>query len=401
MRNVILIGLISFFADVGTEMVYPLIPLYLTTVFGASPALIGLVEGIAESTASLLRVLSGHLTDRYRHKKLVAFTGYSTGLLYKLGLLAATSWTGVLAARVTDRIGKGLRTAPRDVLVFESADPEKIGKAYGMHKMLDMSGTSLGVLIAFLLLHRSEGDYNFRQIFLLSMVPTVIALLIFSGVREKKLPRPSGPFIPFWKNIRQLDSQLRLYLLVAFTFTLGYASDAFLLLRARSIGFSAPQVVLLYFVSTVTAAILALPFGRLSDRVGRKRLLVTGYTIYAVAYAGFALALSQPFLVVCFALYGVHIALVTGVERAYIAEIAPPALKGTMLGLHSTLVGVALLPASIIAGQLWNTFGAAVPFVVGSSLAFAAAATLGFLMRRAPLPPPPRPPESGGLADEA
>lgn len=381
MINIFFLGLISFFTDVSTEMVYPLIPLYLTSAFGATPALVGVIEGIAESVASLLRVFSGYLTDRFHKKKTLAFIGYATGVIYKLALLMASSWTGILAARVIDRIGKGVRTAPRDVLVSESADKNGMGKAFGLHKALDMAGAAIGILITFFLLSNANGDVDYKKFFLISIIPAILGLLMFFFVREKKEVRKVTSREPFWKNIKKIDKQLKLYLIVVFLFTLGNSSNTFLLLRAKSTGFNDTNVVLLYFLYNMTASLLSLPFGRLSDKIGRKRLLVSGYVVFAVVYLGFAFAFNQPFMIVLFILYGAYTAMIAGVERAFVAEIAPPSLKGTMLGFQSTCAGVALLPASVIAGVLWSAFGAAVPFVFGACLSLAAACILLFFMK--------------------
>lgn len=380
MRNVILLGLVSFFSDVSTEMVYPLIPLYLTGVFGATPALVGLIEGIAESLASLLKVFSGFLTDKYRRKKPIAFFGYATGLLYKGALLVAGSWGGVLLARVVDRIGKGVRTAPRDVLVSESADKGSLGFAFGIHKALDMAGSALGILLAYLLMTSAHGEFEYKKLFLLSMIPAAIGLGMLFAVRERTAPRVSRKREPFWRGMRALDGNLKLYLLVAFVFTLGNSSNTFLLLRAKDIGFTDRNVVLLYLGYNLAAALLAVPCGRLSDRIGRKRLLVGGYVAFAAVYFGFAFVRSAGGVVAVFLLYGLYAAMTAGVERAFIAEIAPEHLRGTMLGLHSTIVGVALLPASTIAGLMWNVFGARAPFVLGASLSLLAALILSLLL---------------------
>jgi len=384
MTNIILLGLVSFFADIATEMVYPLVPLYLTAVFGATPALIGLIEGIAESLASLLRIFSGYISDKYKKKKPLAFAGYSTGLIYKIVLVTATSWAGILAARVIDRIGKGIRTVPRDVLVSESADKDQLGKAYGLHQSLDMAGSAIGILLAFFLLKSVSGadDLNFKWIFLISMIPTVIGLFIILFVKEKKSTKAVQNPDPFWKGMKKLDGNLKLYLLVAFIFTLGNSSNAFLLLRAKDVGFSDTTAIFLYFIYNITASILGMPLGRLSDRIGRKRLLVEGYIAFALVYAGFAFATNKPMLIASFVLYGVYLAAIKGVERAFIAEIAPKELRGTMLGLHSTIVGVALLPASTIAGLLWTGFGAKAPFLFGSGMAMISAIILIVLLQK-------------------
>jgi MFS family permease len=376
LRNVIFLGLVSFFADISSEMVYPLIPLYLTAAFGATPVLVGIIEGIAESVASLLKVFSGYISDKYNRKKPLAFFGYASGLLYKLALLFAGSWVGILGARVIDRFGKGVRTAPRDVMVSENADKAQMGKAFGIHKALDMAGSAIGILLAFFLLKRiGEGAY--KTIFAISILPVLLALSMFAFVKEKREVRERRPREHFWKNIRKLNGNLKLYILVAFLFTLGNSSNTFLLLKANDIGFSNTDVILLYFVYNLVSAVLAIPFGKRSDRVGRKRILIAGYITFAAVYLGFALVTSKWLLLGTFVLYGFYTAMVAGVERAFVAEIAPADLKGTMLGLHSTLVGIALLPASVIAGALWTTVGSFAPFAFGALLSLVAALLLG------------------------
>lgn len=381
MLNIIFLGLVSFFTDLSTEMVYPLIPLYLTTAFGATPALVGVIEGIAESVASLLKVFSGYITDRFQKKKATAFAGYAPGVLYKFALLFAGSWVGILGARVLDRIGKGIRTAPRDVLVSENADKNNMGKAFGIHKTLDMSGAALGILVTYFILQNAQGNFDYKGMFTISIIPAIIGLCMFFFIKEKKEPRQQKSREPFWKNIRKIDGRLRIYLAVVFLFTLGNSSNAFIILKANAVGFDTISVILLYFLYNVTASALSIPFGRLSDRIGRKKLLVSGFLAFSLCYFGFAFVSNQWMMIAVFVIYGAYTAMISGAERAFVAEISPPELKGTMLGLHSTVTGVALLPASIIAGFLWNSFGAAVPFVFGAVLSLAAAVILIFFLK--------------------
>ena len=390
MINILFLGLVSFFTDISTEMVYPLIPLYLTGRFGATPALVGVIEGVAESTASLLKVFSGYLTDKYQKKKLIAFSGYAGSLFYKLALLLSGSWWGILVARVIDRTGKGIRTAPRDVLVSESAGAgsmggaNSLGAAFGLHKALDMAGSALGILFTWFLLRQESGEpgeSNYQFLFILSVIPAVLGLCMFLFVRQAPAPAPPKKREPFWRNAKQLDRQLLLYLAVVFLFTLGNSSNTFLLLRAQDAGFNDVSVILLYFLCNAVAGALSMPFGRLSDKIGRKKLLVPGYLAFALCYFGFAFTRTQALMVVIFVLYGAYTAMIAGVERAFVAELAPPALKGTMLGLQATVAGAALLPASVIAGALYDAKGPAAPFVFGAALSLAAAVILMVLMR--------------------
>ena len=377
MLNVIFLGLVSFFCDLSGEMVYPLIPIYLTSALGATPTLVGIIEGIAESIASLLKVFSGYISDRFSKKKPLAFIGYATGIVYKLALVFSGTWLGILGARVIDRLGKGIRTAPRDVMVSECADKNTIGKTFGIHKMLDMAGAAAGILAAYFLLLRL-GEDSYKTVFLISLIPMVLALSMFFFIKEKKGATASEKREPLRVNIRKLDSRLKLYLAVAFIFTLGNSSNTFLLLRASEVGFSNTNVIMLYFVYNIIASVLALPLGKYSDKVGRKKLLVAGYFLFAVVYLLLGFAETKALVWLGFAVYGIYTAMVAGVEKAFIAEIAPTDLKGTMLGLHSTLVGIALLPASIIAGLLWDNIGSSAPFVFGAALSAAAALTLQF-----------------------
>ena len=380
MLNVILLGLVSFFADISSEMVYPLIPLYLSSRFGATPLLVGFIEGIAESLASLLKVFSGYLTDRTQKKKPIAFLGYSTGLIYKLALIFANSWIAILGARVIDRVGKGIRTTPRDVMVAESAQKDRTGTAFGVHKAMDMAGSALGILIAYFLVKNSLGNTNYPFIFLISMIPAGLSLVMFFFIKEQKHHQIKKRE-PFWKHFITLPKSLKWYLLVVFLFTLGNSSNTFLLLKAKNIGFSEANVIFLYFLYNISASLLAIPAGRRSDQIGRKPVLIAAYVVFALAYFGFAVVNRSEVMVGLFILYGVYTALITGVERAYISEIAPQEFRGTLLGLHGTIIGLTLFPASMIAGVLWTMIDASAPFIFGGSLALAAALTLGFVMK--------------------
>jgi len=376
--NILLLGLVSMLIDMSAEMVYPLIPLYLTTVMGVSPMIVGIIEGVAESLASLLKMVSGYIADKYRNKKQLTFIGYSGAIVYKLALIFATGWSGILGARILDRIGKGIRTAPRDALIAESSAERKLGSSYGLHKMLDMLGSALGILIAYFLVIGEKVEY--KSIFLVSIIPAVLGVAAISLVREQKTEVKLAQKLDL--HFGRLDSRLKAFLIIIFIFTLGNSSNAFLLLRAQDTGYDPKTVILLYFLFNIVASVLAWPLGRLSDRLGRRLLLMMGYALYGIVYIGFAVLASKSGMVVLFALYGLYTALTVGAERALVAEISPPELRGTMLGLYATLTGIALLPASVIAGLLWNLFGASAPFWFGGTLGLLAAFAVAIVLRR-------------------
>ena len=364
MSNIVLLGLVSFFTDISTQMVYPILPLYLTAVMGAGPAIIGIIEGIAESLASIVKLFSGLISDRYGHKKRLAVFGYASSTVNKIIILFSTTWTGVLLARIIDRFGKGIRTAPRDAMIAESADKSRMGKAFGLHKGLDLLGTAIGILLAWFIL--SLGDNEYRSIFLYSLIPAFIGLIILFFVKDKKL-ESAGKKVTF--NWKSLDRRLKLFLVFTFLFTLGNSSNAFILLRAYGAGFSARDAILLYFLYNMTASLLSFPAGTLSDKFGRKNILCAGYFLYGIVYLGIGLSSNNIAFIALFVIYGFYTAMTAGVERALIVDIVPAENKAGALGLHAAIVGIGLLPASIIAGLLWTWLGPSAPFLFGGSMA--------------------------------
>lgn len=373
MLTVILLGLTSFFTDISSEMVYPLIPLFLVSRLGASPAIVGLIEGLAESLASLLKVFSGYYSDRMQKRKPLAVFGYVSSGLSKLILLGASSWGWVLVARVGDRFGKGIRTAPRDALIAESADRNQQGAAFGLHRALDTMGAVVGITFAYYLFTHYQGDY--ARVFLLALIPAALGIGTLLMVREPKEKRLQNrpQLVIQW---RQLDGRLKRFLLITLVFTLGNSSNQFLLLRVQNLGFATGTILLLYLVYNIVYGISAYPVGRLADVFGAKRLLVTGYAVYGLVYILFARAGSLGTLYGLFALYGLHSGLTEGVQKSFVSQLAPAEAKGTFMGLHATLVGIGLFPASLLAGLLWSTVGPAAPFWFGGSLGFLAATGL-------------------------
>jgi len=383
MFNVIILGMTSFLTDVSTEMVYPLLPLYLTSArIGASPAIVGLIEGIAESLASLIRVFSGAWSDRIQQRKPIAILGYTLSTIGKVFLYLSNTWHLVLAGRIGDRFGKGIRTAPRDALIADSTPPEKRGNAYGLHRALDSAGASLGVILAYILfISLNDG---FSHVFLLSLIPAFLGVSVLFLVREKIAPRKENAVKEaWWRNLgtrwRALDRRLKFFLVIIFIFALGNSSNQFLLLRAKSLGSDDATAILLYLVFNLVYTIVSWPAGRLSDKIGRKTLLVLGYFTYGIVYVGFALT-TQTSLWLLFAVYGIYIAFTEGVEKAFVSEIAPQDLRATLIGLHATFTGIGLLPASIFAGFLWDVFGAQAPFFFGGGMGALAAVALLFLI---------------------
>ncbi len=368
MLNVIILGLASFLTDVSTEMVYPLLPLYLTTRLGATPAIVGLIEGVAESLASLLKVFSGYISDRVQRRKPLAILGYSSSTLGKLFLYLSTSWGWVFAGRAVDRFGKGVRTAPRDALIADSTEAGRRGQAYGLHRALDTAGAALGVILALILMTAYRGNY--KVVFLLSLVPAALGVGILFFAREMRGQIPTTHLSFRWSA---LPRRLQAFLIVVFLFTLGNSSNQFLLLRAQNLGFAPQIILLLYLTYNIVYALFSYPAGRLSDIIGRKSLLVSGYLFYGLVYLGFAIVGQPSLLWPLFAAYGLYIAFTEGVEKALVADIAPSELRATLIGLHATFVGIGLFPASFIAGALWNLFGAPAPFYFGTVMGLLAA----------------------------
>jgi MFS family permease len=385
--NIIILGLTSLLMDLSSEMVYPLIPLFLAG-FGVTPAIIGLIEGIAESLAAFLRVFSGWIGDRTGREKQLTIAGYSASLIYKVLLFLSLSWIGVLIARVVDRVGKGIRTAPRDALVAASGGDMKLGRSFGLHKMMDMLGSALGVLLAFVIVH---AGMSFQSAFLISMIPAALGIVVICFVVQgKRSPsmniEATASAIPdakidFIQKGFKPSKKLIAYLGIIFVFCIGNSSNAFLLLKASDSGLSASAVILVYFLSNITASVFSYPMGRLSDRIGRRRLIVSGYLLYGITYFGFAFLNDSWQISVLFIFYGLYTALISGAERAFIVEQAPTDYKGTVLGLYGMSQGFGLLIASILAGELWNIIGSSAPFIFGGTIGIVCAVSIGVLMR--------------------
>ena len=373
--NVIILGLVSLFTDLGSQMVFPLIPLFLTTALGASATVVGLIEGSAETTASLLKVFSGYWSDRIKRRKPFVLAGYGLSSVMKPIFAFAYMWQSVLGIRIVERVGKGIRSAPRDAIIAESCADDVRGKAYGIHRAMDGMGSILGAALAFLLLI----SLGYRNVFLLAGIPSLIAVLLIIFVKEEKkkalLPRPDTT-----KSIRisfkALTPQLRYFIIVATVFTLGNFGYAFMMLRAQNIGLSDPIAILLYIIFYIIYTIFTIPAGMISDKVGRKPVIGIGYVLFGLTSLGLVFVSNLFQIVWIFVLYGVFYAMVDGAQRAFVVDLSPPDLKATALGAFHTATGLAALPAGVIAGLLWDTISPETTFVYGFVLSIVAAASL-------------------------
>jgi MFS family permease len=385
-RNVWIVTITSFLTDVSSEMVLQLLPLFLANVLGVRTNIIGLIEGIAETTASLLKVFSGWLSDKLRRRKALTVLGYSLSSFSKPFLYFATSWLGVLAVRFSDRVGKGIRTAPRDALIADSVDEHHRGLAFGLHRAGDTLGAFVGLGIALLIVLSTESgamqlaDETFRSIVLVSIIPAFLAVFVLAlGARETPIKGEAhAPRL----SLSEMTPAFRHFLLIVALFTLGNSSDAFLILRAQERGLNVVGVLGMLMTFNLIYALIAGPAGVLSDRIGRRQLIVAGWIVYGLIYLGFALAISTWQVWLLYGLYGIYYGIFEGTAKAFVADLIPPEKRGTAYGIYNAAIGLLALPASVLAGILWQGiggwtgFGAAAPFITGSVLALVAAVLL-------------------------
>jgi len=374
-RTVWLLGLISLVNDSASDMIYPLVPLYLTSVLMAGPKALGLIEGVAEAAASLLKLAAGVLADRSRRTKAWVVAGYTIAGIARPMLAFASSWFGVLVCRFADRIGKGLRSAPRDAMLVHSVAADQRGLAFGLHRAMDNAGAVIGPLAAAALLALGV---PLRHVLLTAIVPAVIVLLLTLAIEEPQIERVPNPPRFSW-NMREFPPRFRRYLLVLALFMLGNSSNMFLLLRAKQLGLGDAQVPMIWALVSFVAAALSTPLSGLSDRFDRRKLIVGGWTIYAVLYMAFGLMPAMTWLLwPMFAAYGVFLAATEGAEKALVADMVPKTQAGTAFGWYNLIVGLALLPASLLFGWLWSEASPPAAFAFGSACALAAALLLRF-----------------------
>ena len=370
-----LLGLISLINDAASDLLYPLLPLYLSSVLMAGPKALGLIEGVAEATASLLKLFSGVLVDRTQHSKPWIVAGYALAGFGRPLIAFAGSWPVVMAIRFADRVGKGLRSSPRDALLAGSVPPEHRGLAYGLHRAMDNTGAVIGPLLASALL---AAGMALHDIFLWAIVPGVLTLVLSLAVKD--VPRTPSIVRRDW-NWTSLPPALQRYLLTLALFTLGNSSNMFLLLRAKDLGVPAYQIPLLWAGVSAVAALLSTPLSALSDRLGRQRLIVGGWVAYGLFYLAMGfLAKPGPWVFALFAAYGTFMAATEGVEKALVADLAPSGLTGTAFGWFNLVAGAMLLPASLLFGWLYER-STGLAFAVSAVCALSAAALIAFWVR--------------------
>jgi MFS family permease len=367
-RNVIVLGLVSLCNDASSEMIYPLLPLFITITLGASVEVLGIIEGIAESTASVLKLFSGWLSDKLGRRKTLAVAGYTLSSLTRpLMAMATVSWH-VLVVRFGDRVGKGVRTAPRDALIADSTDPASRGRAFGFHRAMDHAGAIIGPLLAMIVLALSSNNY--RLVFWLAVIPAMFGvILLILRTQEIKPQRLSSP--PSLR-LGQFDANFRRFLFVIILFTLGNSSDAFLLLRAKQTGLSSSLIPLLWVFLHVVKMTTSFLGGVWSDRIGRKRTIISGWLLYSFVYGGLALADAPWHIWALMGVYGIFYGLTEGVEKALVADLVSPAQRGTAFGIYNFAIGIGALPASLLMGILWHRIGPGTAFAFGSAMALLA-----------------------------
>jgi MFS family permease len=371
-RPVRLLGWVSLLTDAATEAVYPLLPVFITQVLGGPPVALGIVEGAADATSSILKVVAGRWSDRAGVRKPIVLLGYGLSSVVRPFIAITTSWAHVFAIRVTDRVGKGLRSAPRDAMLATLSPPGQRGRVFGYHWAMDHAGAAVGPLLATIFLYFSPDNY--RLLFALTIIPGLLAVATLLRVPET-LAAPKDPRAPLLPH-GHLPAGLKKYFVISSIFALGNSSDAFLLLQLSQSGVPLMGLTALWSAQHAIKALITMRAGMLSDRVGRRTLIISGWVIYAVVYFGFAFSESTYALIGWFMIYSTYTAAVEGAEKALVADLTPDALHATAFGWHAAVQGLGALAAGIMFGLLWQWFGAPVAFMTGATLALLASAML-------------------------
>ncbi|MEP6719521.1 MAG: MFS transporter [bacterium] len=391
-RNVFAISLVSLLNDASSEIIYPLLPIFLSITLGASPGVVGLIEGAAESISSLLKLFAGYFSDRRGKRKSFVVFGYVLSSFVRPLLAFAVNWYQVLGIRLGDRVGKGIRSAPRDAMIADTVRVEERGLAFGFHRAMDHTGAVAGPLLGYLLVLLFAVDRNsptageFKWIFLAASIPAMAAVAVAAFyVREVKHKRSAIDdavvTAPVKLSLKGFDANFKRFLLIVALFTLSNSSDAFLLLRARMAGVSVVLIPLLWATLHVSKVVSSLFGGDLSDRLGRRRLIVSGWILYAAVYAGFAFVTNEFSVWILFIIYGIYFGFAEGAEKALVADLVPPEKRGTAFGLYNLAFGITVLPASLLMGALWDWRGPQTAFIVSAVLGSTAALLLLLLVK--------------------
>lgn len=394
-KNVLILGITSFLTDFSTELSYPLLPVFLTTILGAGAVFVGLIEGIAESTASILKLFSGWLSDKLNRRKALVISGYGLSSLTRPAIAIATMGWHVLVARFVDRIGKGIRTSPRDALIADSTSPDQRGKAFGFHRSMDHAGAVVGPFVTFIIivtmvlgsnifinlfknpaetltlineLISNISEQSFRTIFWIASIPAIFAVLVLiifvkEVCKDEKISQPPA------FTLKPFDRYFKRFLPIIILFTLGNSSDAFLILRAKSLGVATVFVPLLWVVLHIVKMLSSMPGSMWSDKVGRRKVIIIGWGVYGLIYLGFAFAKQEWHIWTLFALYGIYFGLTEGTEKAFVADLVPSDLRGTAYGIYNFAIGISALPASLLMGAIWDIFSPKIAFTFGAIIA--------------------------------
>lgn len=384
-RNVWYVGLLSFFGGISQDIFAPVLPIYLTSILGFDKTVVGIAEGIVSASAQIFKILAGFLSDKFKKQKPIIFLGYFLSMIGRVLLVIFTSLGWVVGLRLLDGAGKGLKDPPKDVLVAGSSAKETRGKSFGIARMLDTLGSVVGPLILFLLLYIFQGSESlYHKILLFSAVPLIITLLLVFKLKE--LPKIQPAKILVKQNLSGREGKLPktfyIFILIVVIFTLGNSSDAFLILRAKNLGITLLEIPLIIALFNLVYALAAVPFGSLSDKIGRIPTLVIGWSAYALVYLGFALSTHAILIWFLYGFYGIYYATSEGVSRALLADIVNPDHRGRAFGIYGMAVGLTTLPASFFAGFLWDKFGAQVPFYFGAVMALIAVVALFVFSKR-------------------
>jgi MFS family permease len=387
--NVFYLGLTSLLNDFSSELIFTLLPLFLTNVLGVSTIIVGLIGGISGSADSLFRIFSGWYSDKIGNRKSFAVLGYAISAVAKPCMYIAASWGVVTGVRFADRMGKGIRNAPRDALLADSLSSRERGKGFGLQRAMDTSGAVVGLAVAALIIYLVQGNAptlelpTFHWMVIVGVIPGIIGTLVITFLvhESRKQKKETAQNKTATAITGGFSTRFKIYLLILAVFTLGNTSDFFVILRAQNLGDSLIYIALILVMFNVVYAVVATPAGALSDKLGRRGLLIVGWLVYAAVYVGFAVASAPWHVWVLFAVYGIYYGIVEGVSRAFVADLVPVEKRGTAYGWYNGVLSIALLPASLIAGWLWQAVSPASTFYFGAALAFIAAIGIWTLVK--------------------